>query len=118
MKQAGATFGISPGSTDNLVEACSRESLPFLPGASTASEVMRLRDMGFSVQKFFPAEAAGGVAMLKSIGGPIQDVSFCPTGGITQSNANDYLQLSNVACVGGSWIASRSPDRCERLDPH
>lgn len=106
-KQAGATFGVSPGSTAELIASCKSEGLPFLPGAATPSEVANLNSHGFEVQKFFPAEAAGGVAMLKAISGPMQDIKFCPTGGVSPNNASDYLSLKNVICVGGSWIASR-----------
>ncbi len=106
-KQAGATFGVSPGSTAELIASCKSEDLPFLPGAATPSEVANLLGHGFEVQKFFPAEAAGGVPMLKAISGPMQDIKFCPTGGVSPTNAPDYLSLENVICVGGSWIASR-----------
>ncbi len=104
-KAAGATFGVSPGATPRLVDACAEEGLPLLPGAATASEVMALLEMGYTMQKFFPAEAAGGVAALKSIGGPIPQVRFCPTGGVSLKNAREYLGLANVLCVGGSWVA-------------
>lgn len=106
-KDAGATFGVSPGSTLELIEACKMETLPLLPGAATPSEVASLLAHGFEIQKFFPAEAAGGRPMLKAISGPLQDVKFCPTGGVSPDNASDYLALPNVICVGGSWIASR-----------
>lgn len=106
-KEAGASFGVSPGSTPELIEACKFEKLPFLPGAATPSEVANLQGNGFDIQKFFPAEAAGGIAMLKAIAGPLQDIRFCPTGGVSPDNAQDYLALSNVICVGGSWIAPR-----------
>ncbi len=104
-KAAGAKFGVSPGVTERLLAACEAEGLPLLPGAATATEVMRLLERGYVVQKFFPAEAAGGVAALKSLGGPIPQVSFCPTGGITVENAPSYLALANTLCVGGSWVA-------------
>jgi 2-dehydro-3-deoxyphosphogluconate aldolase/(4S)-4-hydroxy-2-oxoglutarate aldolase len=102
---AGANFAVSPGSTDNILEACEQQNLPILPGAATSSEIMRLFDLGYSVQKFFPAEAIGGQSALKSIGGPLPNVKFCPTGGITIDNAKGYLELKNTLCVGGSWIA-------------
>lgn len=102
---AGATFGVSPGATDRLLDACEEADLPLLPGAATASEVMHLLERGYTVQKFFPAEASGGAPALKSIGGPIPAVRFCPTGGITMRNAADYLSLPNVLCAGGSWVA-------------
>ncbi|MDN5787426.1 bifunctional 4-hydroxy-2-oxoglutarate aldolase/2-dehydro-3-deoxy-phosphogluconate aldolase [Pseudorhodobacter sp.] len=104
-KAAGARFGVSPGATPKLLEACAEYDLPLLPGAATATEVMTLLELGYSVQKFFPAEASGGAPALKSIGAPIPQVRFCPTGGVSLKNARDYLGLSNVMCVGGSWVA-------------
>lgn len=106
-KAAGATFGVSPGATDRLIAACEDEGLPLLPGAVTASEVMALLERGYTVQKFFPAEQSGGAAFLKSLGSPIPQVSFCPTGGISLKNARDYLALKTVLCVGGSWVAPK-----------
>ncbi|MFZ1342514.1 bifunctional 4-hydroxy-2-oxoglutarate aldolase/2-dehydro-3-deoxy-phosphogluconate aldolase [Thiothrix eikelboomii] len=103
-KAAGAQFAVSPGATADLVKAAADEGLPLLPGASTASEVMRLLELGVDTLKFFPAEAAGGVAMLKSLYGPLPKVRFCPTGGITEQTAANYLALPNVMCVGGSWV--------------
>ncbi|MEM9522616.1 MAG: bifunctional 4-hydroxy-2-oxoglutarate aldolase/2-dehydro-3-deoxy-phosphogluconate aldolase [Pseudomonadota bacterium] len=104
-KEAGATFGVSPGATDELLDACERYDLPLLPGAATATEAMRLLERGYSVQKFFPAEASGGAPFLKSLGAPIPQIQFCPTGGISPKNALDYLSLPNVICAGGSWVA-------------
>jgi len=106
-KAAGAVFGVSPGATDRLLEACAEHELPLLPGAATASEIMALLEMGYTVQKFIPAEQAGGAAYLKSIGAPIPQVSFCPTGGIGLHNAPDYLRLKTVLCVGGSWVVPK-----------
>ncbi|WP_394177202.1 bifunctional 4-hydroxy-2-oxoglutarate aldolase/2-dehydro-3-deoxy-phosphogluconate aldolase [Yoonia maritima] len=106
-KEAGATFGVSPGATDRLLDACEANDLPLLPGIATASEAMRLLERGYSVQKFFPAEANGGAPALKAIGAPIPQVKFCPTGGVSLKNANDYLSLSNTLCVGGSWVAPK-----------
>lgn len=106
-KAAGAKFGVSPGATDRLLEACAEAELPLLPGAATASEIMALLEKGYTVQKFFPAEQAGGAAYLKSIGSPIPQVKFCPTGGISLKNARDYLGLKTVLCVGGSWVAPK-----------
>lgn len=106
-KAAGATFGVSPGATERLLDACAEAGLPLLPGAATASEIMALLEKGYTVQKFFPAEQAGGAAYLKSIGSPIPQVKFCPTGGISLKNARDYLGLSNILCVGGSWVAPK-----------
>ena len=104
-KDAGALFGVSPGATDRLLAACEEADLPLLPGAATASEVMALLERGYTVQKFFPAEAAGGAPALKAIGAPLPQVKFCPTGGVSPSNAPIYLGLSNTLCVGGSWVA-------------
>lgn len=106
-KAAGATFGVSPGATERLIAACEDEGLPLLAGAATATEVMALLERGYTVQKFFPAEANGGAPALKAIGAPLPQVSFCPTGGIGLANARDYLSLSNVLCVGGSWVAPK-----------
>ena len=106
-KAAGATFGVSPGATDRIIAACEEEGLPLLPGAATASEIMALLEKGYTVQKFFPAEQAGGAAYLKSIGSPIPQVSFCPTGSISLKIAPDYLGLKNILCVGGSWVAPK-----------
>lgn len=106
-KAAGATFGVSPGATDRILDACAEYDLPLLPGAATASEIMVLLEKGYTVQKFFPAEQSGGAAFLKSIGSPIPQVQFCPTGGISLKNARDYLALPNILCVGGSWVAPK-----------
>ncbi|GAA4229765.1 2-dehydro-3-deoxyphosphogluconate aldolase/(4S)-4-hydroxy-2-oxoglutarate aldolase [Sagittula marina] len=104
---AGAKFGVSPGATDTILDACEAADLPLLPGAATSSEVMRLLERGYTVQKFFPAEANGGAPALKAIGAPIPQVKFCPTGGVSMKNVNDYLSLSNVLCCGGSWVAPK-----------
>ena len=104
---AGATFGVSPGATDTLLDACEAADLPLLPGAATSSEVMRLLERGYRVQKFFPAEANGGAPALKAIGAPLPQVKFCPTGGVSLANAPTYLGLSNTLCVGGSWVAPK-----------
>lgn len=103
-EQAGARFAVSPGATPALIDAARQSALPWLPGAATASEVMNLADHGFAYQKFFPAEAAGGAAALRSLHGPLPQVRFCATGGIGAHNARDYLAAPNVACVGGSWL--------------
>ena len=105
---AGAQFGVSPGATDMLLEACEAAELPLLPGAATSTEVMRLLERGYRVQKFFPAEANGGAPALKAIGAPLPQVRFCPTGGVTPTNAPSYLGLSNTLCVGGSWVAPQA----------
>ena len=106
-KEAGALFGVTPGTTDRLIDAALDAELPLLPGSATATEALRLLERGFSVQKFFPAEASGGVPALKSIGAPMPQIRFCPTGGVTLKNARDYLALSNTICVGGSWVAPK-----------
>jgi 2-dehydro-3-deoxyphosphogluconate aldolase / (4S)-4-hydroxy-2-oxoglutarate aldolase len=103
-EKAGARFAVSPGSTPALIAAAKDSALPWLPGAATASEVMTLAEAGFAYQKFFPAEAAGGVVALRSLHGPLPDVRFCATGGIGVHNARDYLAAPNVSCVGGSWL--------------
>ncbi|MCX7560461.1 bifunctional 4-hydroxy-2-oxoglutarate aldolase/2-dehydro-3-deoxy-phosphogluconate aldolase [Sulfitobacter sp. F26204] len=102
---AGAQFGVSPGATDALLDATEVAGLPMLPGAATASEAMALLERGYDVQKFFPAAAVGGVPALKGIGGPLPQITFCPTGGINSENAESYLSLPNVICAGGSWVA-------------
>ncbi|MFE2279395.1 bifunctional 4-hydroxy-2-oxoglutarate aldolase/2-dehydro-3-deoxy-phosphogluconate aldolase [Streptomyces sp. NPDC059454] len=118
---AGARFLVSPGWTDVLLEAMRASGVPFLPGVSTASEVVALLERGVREMKFFPAQAAGGTAYLKSLAGPLPQARFCPTGGIGPDSAPDYLALSNVGCVGGSWmlpadaVAARDWDRIEAL---
>ena len=104
-KQAGAQFGVSPGATDILLDAAEAEGLPMLAGAATASEAMALLERGYSMLKFFPAEASGGAPALKSLASPLPQISFCPTGGVSPSNAASYLSLPNVVCAGGSWVA-------------
>ena len=106
-KAAGARFGVSPGATDRLLQACVDEGLPLLAGAATATEAMALLDRGWDMLKFFPAEASGGAPALKAIGAPIPQVAFCPTGGVSPANKGDYLALPNVVCVGGSWVAPK-----------
>ena len=102
--QAGAQFGVSPGFTPTLAQAVSHEALTFLPGVATASEVMQALDWGFDTFKLFPAAAIGGIPLLKSWAGPLAQARFCPTGGITNATASNYLALPNVRCVGGSWL--------------
>jgi 2-dehydro-3-deoxyphosphogluconate aldolase / (4S)-4-hydroxy-2-oxoglutarate aldolase len=106
-KQAGAQFLVSPGSTRKVLEAAAIVGLPILPGACTPTEVMQLLEAGYTEMKFFPAEAAGGVDMLRSIAAPLPQAKFCPTGGLTADNAGNYLSLPNVVCVGGSWMVSK-----------
>ncbi len=105
---AGARFAVSPGLTRELAKAARESGVAFLPGIATPSESMFAADQGYTVQKLFPAEAVGGVALLKAIYAPMPDIAFCPTGGINQRNARDYLALPNVVCVGGTWLASES----------
>ena len=106
-QKAGAHFGVSPGSTPQLLETALKYQFPFLPGVATPCEVMQAREMGYHILKFFPAEANGGVPTLKAWTSPLVDVSFCPTGGIGLENAKDYLALPNVICVGGSWVVPK-----------
>lgn len=107
-RAAGARFGVSPGASNLLLDACEAEGLPLLPGAATATEVMALLERGYTMQKFFPAETSGGAPAVKALGGPLPQVSFCPTGGIGLGNAATYLGLANVICVGGSWVAPKA----------
>jgi 2-dehydro-3-deoxyphosphogluconate aldolase/(4S)-4-hydroxy-2-oxoglutarate aldolase len=101
---AGAQFLVSPGSTPSLLAAMADTGLPFLPGTATVSEVLAVLEAGFTELKFFPAEASGGAAFLRSIASPVPQARFCPTGGITAATAASYLSLPNVGCVGGSWL--------------
>jgi 2-dehydro-3-deoxyphosphogluconate aldolase/(4S)-4-hydroxy-2-oxoglutarate aldolase len=105
--RAGAQFIVSPGYNTDLLKAADDSPVPVMLGASTASEVMTLMDAGYTIQKFFPAEPAGGVAYLKALASPLPAIRFCPTGGIDARNAAAYLALDNVICVGGSWVAPR-----------
>lgn len=102
--RAGARFAVSPGFTNTVGSACRDNGLPLLPGVATGSEIMMAQEAGYTELKFFPAMQAGGPAMLKAWGGPFFDVKFCPTGGVSTSNAKEFLGLSNVVCVGGSWL--------------
>ena len=102
---AGARFLVSPGSTTELIDAALALGVPILPGVATASEAMVARDKGLRVLKFFPAGPAGGPNYLKALASPLQEIQFCPTGGVSLDNAGDYLKLANVVCVGGSWVA-------------
>lgn len=106
-EKAGSKFIVSPGCTKDLRKAANDSNIPLLPGVITPSEVMAMMDYGYSVLKFFPAEQAGGAAMLKAFSSPLSGAVFCPTGGITEKNAMDYLSLPNVVCVGGSWVAPK-----------
>jgi len=101
---AGARFAVSPGYTPAIGQACREAGLPLLPGVATASEILRAQEDGYTEMKFFPAMQAGGPAMLKAWAGPFPEVRFCPTGGVTPANAREFFALSNVQCVGGSWL--------------
>ena len=107
-ERAGARFAVSPGATPTLLDVAAASSVPFLPGAGTSSEVMRLLERGYGCLKFFPAEPAGGVAYLQALGAPLPAARFCPTGGIDAARAPAYIALPNVVCVGGSWVAPRA----------
>ncbi len=106
-RDAGAVFGVSPGLTATMIEAAKKSGLPLLPGVMTPSEVMAAREHGFKQLKLFPAVPAGGVGMLNAIAGPLPDVTFCPTGGISIDTAPKFLACKNVACVGGSWLTPK-----------
>lgn len=103
---AGAHFGVTPGTTTALIEAAGDSNLTILPGGSTVSEFMVLEELGFTVLKLFPAEPAGGLTFLKSLTGPLPNIVFCPTGGIKSENFLDYLALKNVLAIGGSWFVN------------
>jgi 2-dehydro-3-deoxyphosphogluconate aldolase / (4S)-4-hydroxy-2-oxoglutarate aldolase len=105
--EAGADFAVSPGATPALFEAATSLQMPYLPGVATATEAMGAAEAGFDVLKFFPAQAAGGVAMLKGLADPLPHLRFCPTGGVSTANLADWLGLPNVVCAGGTWIATR-----------
>src|SRR4051812_7206313 len=106
-RDAGAVFGVSPGLASALIAAAKSSGLPLLPGVMTPSEVMAAREHGFRQLKLFPAVPAGGIGMLKPIARPLPDITFCPTGGISQETASQFLALKNVACVGGSWLTPK-----------
>jgi 2-dehydro-3-deoxyphosphogluconate aldolase/(4S)-4-hydroxy-2-oxoglutarate aldolase len=118
---AGARFGVSPGCTPALAQTVRAAGLPFLPGVQTVSEALAAREQGFSLLKFFPADAAGSTGWLKAVAAPLAGLRFCPTGGVGIETAPAYLALANVACVGGSWVAPRDAvaagdwSRIERL---
>lgn len=112
----GCQFMVSPGSTDKLLAAAANSSIGLLPGISSASEMMRCMEWGYQDFKFFPAEAAGGAAMIKSLYGPFSEARICPTGGIGLHNVMEYLSLPNVLCVGGSWICPAQLVREQRWD--
>ncbi|MEC9153571.1 MAG: bifunctional 4-hydroxy-2-oxoglutarate aldolase/2-dehydro-3-deoxy-phosphogluconate aldolase [Pseudomonadota bacterium] len=110
-KRVGASFAVSPGFSSVLSEMARSRDLFYLPGVATASEIMQARYAGHRFLKFFPAEASGGIPLLKSFASPFQDIVFFPTGGIGPANSSDYLAQPNVACVGGSWVASAADIR-------
>jgi 2-dehydro-3-deoxyphosphogluconate aldolase / (4S)-4-hydroxy-2-oxoglutarate aldolase len=115
-KALGAQFAVSPGLTETLVRAALAVQLPYLPGTATLSEVMMGRELGLSVVKFFPAEIAGGAKALKAFAPLFGDMKFVPTGGISPSNAKDYLSLPNVLAVGGSWMLPADLIRAQAWD--
>ena len=105
VRDAGAQFAISPGCTDSLLKSATEMNFPLIPGVSTGSEIMNGLELGYTHFKLFPATSVGGISLLKSFGGPFQQVKFCPTGGINEDNYLDFLALDNVLCAGGSWVA-------------
>ncbi len=115
VKSAGARFTVSPGYTPTLGQAAHESALPWLPGIMTVAEAMRAREDGFGLLKLFPAEVAGGIAMLKALASPLPDLQFCPTGGVSPANLADYLALPNVALVGGTWLAPREAMKAKRF---
>lgn len=114
--EAGARFLVSPGATPTLLDALADTGLPYLPGVSTVSEVLTVLERGVSEMKFFPAESSGGTAALRAFAGPLPQVRFCPTGGITPATAADYLAVANVGCVGGSWLTPAAAVRDGQWD--
>lgn len=113
---AGADFMVSPGTTDALLDVTEDSEIPLIPGVATPSEAMKLHARGFTLLKLFPAEVVGGVSLLKAMSGPLPDLRFCPTGGISEQSAPSYLAQSNVACLGGSWMAPAKLVREKRWD--
>ncbi len=104
----GASFSVSPGFTESLIDGCKKNDIPFLPGASSVSEIMKLRENNYKYIKFFPASSSGGIDFVKALESPFPDICFCPTGGINESNLYDWLSLNNVVSVGGTWISPES----------
>ena len=105
--KAGARFAVTPGLTPALIDAARHAAIPLLPGVMTPSDIIAAKAVGYRELKLFPAQQAGGIGMLRALGGPFPDVTFCPTGGVTPANAPDFLALTNVACVGGSWLTPK-----------
>ncbi|CAN5201072.1 bifunctional 4-hydroxy-2-oxoglutarate aldolase/2-dehydro-3-deoxy-phosphogluconate aldolase [soil metagenome] len=110
-RELGAQFAVSPGATAELLDAASASDLPLLPGVATSSEIMQAQARGFNLLKFFPAEQAGGIPMLRALAGPFPSTRFCPTGGINAGNVAAWLAEPNVICVGGSWLCPASDIR-------
>ena len=108
VRDSGAAFALSPGSSTSLLQRANHINFPLIPGISTGSEIMQGMDLGYTHFKLFPATSVGGIPLLKSFGGPFQEARFCPTGGINEDNYLDFLALDNVLCVGGSWIVPKS----------
>ena len=115
-RELGARFALSPGATPELLDAAAESDLPFMPGVATASELMMALARGFDAVKFFPAVPAGGTAALKALGGPFPQARFCPTGGVSEENATDWLALPNVVVVGGSWLTPAGEIRAGAWD--
>ena len=115
-KTLGASFGISPGATPDLLKAAAASGLPFVPGIATASEVMQALAHGFNLLKFFPGEQSGGIKALRALAGPFPDVRFCPTGGVGEANAAAWLAEPNVVAVGGSWLCPAADIRSGNWD--
>lgn len=107
IKNAGAKFAISPGLNPIFAKEAQNIDIPLIPGVATASEIMLALEFNYRNLKFFPAEASGGIAMLKSLATPFHEVKFCPTGGINLNNMKHYLNLNNVSCIGGSWLSPK-----------
>lgn len=108
VRDAGGRFSFSPGISAELLECAAEENITFIPGVATASEVMQAMNAGIEACKLFPATAVGGVSLLKGFGGPFPQMRFCPTGGVSPDNMNEFLVLPNVLCVGGSWIVPKA----------
>jgi len=115
-KELELAFMVSPGLHEPLARVAIDSGIPYLPGVATASEVLSAIDMKLDTLKFFPAAAAGGISMLKALGGPYGDIMFCPTGGVNSKNCEEFLELENVICVGGSWIAPKHMIKAQSWD--
>jgi 2-dehydro-3-deoxyphosphogluconate aldolase/(4S)-4-hydroxy-2-oxoglutarate aldolase len=116
IKNAGASFAVSPGCTISLATKALDFNMPFLPGVANSSDIMNLINLGYKSFKFFPAEAAGGINYIKSLNGPFPDIMFCPTGGVNQENATEWLKQKNVICVGGSWIVPSNSEDYDEIE--